>query len=59
MAFSGKVVGCGLDPSKEPQGLVCSWREGQRVGRVNVAARSVGVPFSGVFIFGTARGPVD
>lgn len=25
----------------------------------NVAAHSVGVPFSGLFIFGTAREPVD
>lgn len=25
----------------------------------NVAAHSVGAPFSGIFIFGTARRPVD
>lgn len=29
------------------------------MGRVNVAAHSVGVPFSGIFIFGIAREPVD
>lgn len=46
-----------LDPSKELQGWVCSWREG--VGRVSETAHSVGVPFSDIFIFGTAREPAD
>lgn len=38
---------------------VCSWREGLEVEAENVAAHSVGAPFSGIFIFGTAKGPVD
>lgn len=38
---------------------VCLWREGLEVEAENVAAHSLGAPFSGISIFGTARGLVD
>ena len=56
MAFSGRVE-WGLSPWAEPEGWVCSWRRGW--DREKVAAHLAAVPFSGVFIFGTARELVD
>lgn len=53
------AAGRGLGPWAEPQGSVGSWRRGWLWEGEKGAARKVGVPFSGIFIFGTAREPVD